>query len=565
MDKNKSNINKSAALSLMEGTDTSKEIAVAGPLLLAQYLRNYGQNLISDDIDTINICIAGASCLDVVNNGKFYELLPTLYPAVKNKTINITFVGLEVDTNKRHELTTTEHHQHDVCITTIKSTLQSAIEIYSFDMICLNHPGLEENNDSWLSDGLLFGTISESKTIVVGCSYGVDEASIDRLHAKTYDIDIIEHKPNEYALKLTEDQEELTQWAKTIWRMENSLLEVDFDDYYEFVSGISKVHIEAINEFKTSDLAMKNLKKTIKGKTHYWIGPGLTFIREDFTIVDEEGYVAIKDIELDKDMLVPNLYSGVEGMYISSMIRHLYHHELCEIGFNPTLHVENAKNTLLDAMGYTERMKEDINGASKRIIKTKGMFQNPTLIGSPLIEMARDLNIEYNENYAMLNPGQASLALLSESINVFKDCQPKLPIADADFIAQYNINDYVDSEHVQTFGVSNDAYMSFMTQSLQILRSSLDTTLVDANFNHDFENDKPILNETGIGAAIYNATQSLVAKAIENKSGLSDRGVLIALLAGVVKGFRDSSELEDVDILQGFLKTTMESVLKEQL
>jgi hypothetical protein len=110
----------------------------------------------------------------------------------------------------------------------------------------------------------------------------------------------------------------------------------------------------------------------------------------------------------------------------------------------------------------------------------KGMSLNPDVYNNPeRIEFAQTLNINYNEKFALENIELATLSLLMEAMNLYRESKGGVKPGDALILSELNKkkgNDYITPEYCSKHGLNE-----MWTEQLQLLVSGALNPVLDVS------------------------------------------------------------------------------------
>jgi hypothetical protein len=330
---------------------------LAAPVCMANSIQRFCPDLLKKD--NIHICVAGAEGVDLTNCGDAYRVLERIFGNGNQWRIDLVGPNAISDREAPFKINQTignnvDAHLHKMTLSDFLSKNDKP------DLLVLNSPGFEEYSESWFEQEDGIKSCLVDGVIVIGCSYGDDEAQIDQGHAQAYGYKISGIYDNQYQLEAPKDivgSEKGLNWAGQCWLMspgtfckDDALIDL-LEEEQVFLHEISDSLGEAF-------VNRKNLIVKKDGKVFYKIGRGLAFNINDYTIVDGNDDVVIEDIELDATYLKnKDLTTPFNAMLVILIVRRDYLNEIEDI-------VEDSSGgvSIGDLFGGEEGLNSSVKG-----------------------------------------------------------------------------------------------------------------------------------------------------------------------------------------------------------
>ncbi len=267
--------------------------------------------------EQLNIVIAGASGTDIINGGDGFHALPKLLSST-NTHFRIDLVGNE--TNKMICNTPFKLNKKvnsgNVSVRVFNELIGTYIEKKGIpDILILTHPGFEIYAKSWLSqdEGVLRCLNSES-AIVLGCSYGIDESSLDNIHAQAYGYKLVNITENPFCLDhangpdnhIRAVKEGAMDWGRHIWVLEKGNGNVD-EELLELLEIRQRLLQDLLVMYEDPTSILFDMLHVTENNEHViHIRGNVGFVYEDKVLVNMvSGEIINDDVELDVTYIDP--------------------------------------------------------------------------------------------------------------------------------------------------------------------------------------------------------------------------------------------------------------------
>ncbi|MGD1527042.1 hypothetical protein [Vibrio harveyi] len=296
----------------------TQEILLAKVILLACQIQRLAPEVLNQE-SPIKILLAGTGFPENADQGEAYKLLNRVLDVDKEWEIILT--GNEIDEGGFYQagVSLTPNLSNDkVTVSRDKLLLSESLDKYGLpDLLVLNHPGFEKYHHSWFDVGAGIRESLDKGVVVLGASYGDDEALTDEFYASAHGVKMscmeLNHLylRNDVGDKITDSllanavNSGYCDWGRSIWRLEADSLEDNLDKL-EMIEDIDFT-LNSIGHYLHSNGIMQNsnhlflhLMREVKGEKIIRIYSHYSLLLSELTIFDEEnGAIIETDIEID--------------------------------------------------------------------------------------------------------------------------------------------------------------------------------------------------------------------------------------------------------------------------
>ncbi|NRB78387.1 MAG: ankyrin repeat domain-containing protein [Saccharospirillaceae bacterium] len=247
----------------------------------------------------------------MINSGDGYNILPKLLSNT-DTNFRIDLVG-----NETNEMICNPRVQLKESVKSDKVTIQIYNQLLGPyieeqgvpDILILGHPGFEMHAQSWLvSDSGIQTCLDNGTTQILGCSYGTDESSLDRIYAQAYGFKISSISNNPFYLDHANGPDNnlscvakgAMDWGRQHWVLEKGNGTTD-NELIELLDLRCRLLAELVPLYGDPSSVIFDMLHETEGHEHIiHIKDEIGFVYEDFVLVNmTNGEVLEEDIELD--------------------------------------------------------------------------------------------------------------------------------------------------------------------------------------------------------------------------------------------------------------------------